>query len=32
MVCLWYHIEETYDADNNTFNKRAFDFLCVKLF
>ena len=32
MVGCRHHIEETYDADNNTFNKRAFDFLCVKLF
>lgn len=32
MVRRRHHIEEAYDADNNTFNKRAFDFLCVKLF
>lgn len=32
MVQQWHHIGETYDADNSTSNKRAFDFLCVKLF
>ena len=32
MVGRRHLIEETYDADDNAFNKRAFDFLCVKLF
>ena len=32
MAWLCHRTGETYDADNSTFNKRALDFLCVKLF
>lgn len=32
MAWLRHLIEEPYDADNGTFNKKAFDFPCVKLF
>lgn len=32
MARLCHRIGETYDADNSAFNKRALDFLCVKLF